>query len=306
MIYSVLKDAFLSLSQARCMQEALIKLDFKIEQPRRHLLQLCFSPLANWPLFFLLGFILLDPFRYSWNLGSLLGENSDLRFLLLDGQASTIFIFVILFFVIEWIFRLEYVLVSVLFYFLAKSELHLYLSVGGLIGIYLSSSTQMIFWAKNLKSKSRKTWILATSILALVVTFSSVFGLVLLNQFSSRIVYFLVLLLLIHFLSLLFLATWGHFYSKIKSDPGFLPIYFSSATWLDRFKLNPRFKNRLKQTVQSQVNIHHASLAQIRDLKDQGLGNRMQSIEEILNKELAYLQMAASRLTIDLAQPQTK
>jgi hypothetical protein len=313
-VFNSVKEVLWSFTPNRSLYEAMMKFDFKVDDARQNLMQLSFSALANGPLFILLALLMVEPTRNSWSLIQLLqnifGNDSQLVFFFLDGQFSSMLIVASLFFVLEWILRKEYLLIVILFYFLNKSELHLHLATAGLIGIYISRACYLWWFHIELESQTRKIWHWATS-LQLVATFISVIlSLSALDYFKhenyfantisqNRSEFFISVILVFQISIFIMLSLWGHFYFKIKNDPADLPTYFSTTTWILRFKMSYFLKKKLKDKTSQQIKAHQASLDQIKELKDQGLGRAMNSIEPTLNKELGYLQLAASRLTVD-------
>ncbi len=299
LLISVFKTVFSSVTPNRCLMEGLLKYDFKCEEPRKHVMQISFSALASWPLFILIFMIWFDPFRYSWSLNSIFGEGSEFRFFLLDGQVSVMILFALLFFCLEWFIRNEYVFIAIVFYFLAKSELHLHLALASVIGVYFSKACYLCRLSLSLQSKTKRIWIWVTTLQLIATVSVSIASLLILDQTWPRFYFLACVIFIVQFAIFSMAAVWGHFYFKIKNDPAFIPIYFSTATWLKKMKLSSDCKQQLRRVTQNQINIHHASLRQLQEMKDQSLGVRLGSIEVILNKELAYLRSAASRLTIE-------
>lgn len=311
-LQSSLKEILLSFTPNRSLYEAMMKYDFKIESRRQNLMQLCFSALANWPLLLILIFLGFDPFGFFWILQAIVqkifGSESSFRFFLLDGQLSTMLLVGGCFFFAEWILRKEYLLISVIFLFLSQGQIHLNLALAGLLGIYFSRASYLWWFHVELVSETRSIWKWVTSLQLISCLAGGILSLMALDFYQKQQVLvspflrfqFLFLALMgLQLANFLFLSVFGHFYLKIKKDPSFLPIYFSTTTWILRFKMSFHLKRKLKEKVSESLQSHQHSRTQILEIKDQSLGLRMGPIEKIIKQELAYLQTAASRLTID-------
>ncbi|MBC7421608.1 MAG: hypothetical protein H7328_12845 [Bdellovibrio sp.] len=310
MILSAIQGTLLSFSFSRNMQEAMMKYDFKIDAPRKNLMQLCFSPLAAWPFFIMLGMIYIDPTKYAFTLQRLLGENRSLGLFLLDGSLSAMLVTFGIFFISEWVFRKEYLLVGIVFYFLAKSDLHLHLATAAVLSVYLSRACYL-FWLKNtLESRSRKIWTIATAlnlIAVIVVVMASIYALDYLqaNQYFSgsisanRFEFLTSMVVAFYAVPLLFLSAWGHFYVRRRVEPSFLPIYFSTSNWILLFNMSSYLQKLLLEKTSHVLAEHKKSVKQFNEIKDQSPGLGMNHLLTTLNKEISYLQVASSRLTID-------
>jgi hypothetical protein len=311
MILGALKDVLLAFTPNRSLQEALLKYDFKVGVPRQNLMQLCFSPLANLPLVILLTILWLDPVNQSIPLESwmsqIFGAEGDFRYLLLDGRISVMAAFSVVFFFLEFIFKLEYLWVVILFFFLAKWQLHIHLAVSGLIGIYLARAIYLCFLQSSLVSQTKKIWCWGTGLQLIATVAAAIISLVVVDGYErnriletfriDRTDFFFLLILFFSFCQFLALTCWGHFHFQKQTDPTFLPVYFSSSTWLPRMKPRPRLQARLREKVAASLHAHTKSIKDLNEMKDQGLGVRLDSLEKVLNQELVYLQTAASRLT---------
>ena len=67
-LFRAIKEVLTSFSPKCSAFEAMMKIDFKINEERNNLMQLCFSSLAAWPVFILAGVIQLNLFPSSWSL----------------------------------------------------------------------------------------------------------------------------------------------------------------------------------------------------------------------------------------------
>ena len=68
-ILLALQEVFLSYTPERSFTQSMIKFDFKLGPERSNLMQLCFSNLAAWPLFFILLLILLLEYKLASCIG---------------------------------------------------------------------------------------------------------------------------------------------------------------------------------------------------------------------------------------------
>ncbi len=299
-LLAALKQVLFSFTPNRSVLEGMLKYDFKLGDPVQSLMQISFSALANWPLYALIFLVWIDPTRGLWSLHRILGEESSVGFFLLDGQLLPMTLFFAGFFVLEWIFKKDFFFIILLFYFLARSELHLHLTLAGTIGIYLARACYLARLFGPLESRTKSIWGWVVSIQIFSVVMATLITLGSLDQVWPRFYYMVGALFTFHILNFMALAIWGHFYTKIKNDPSYWPIHYSTADWpLDSMNLSKVFKAELRRQAQAQTKSHLASLAQVQEMKDQSLGIRVSALESILNKELGYLQTGASRLTID-------
>ncbi len=311
LVASSIKDVLFSNSTSRCQFEAMMKFDFKIGSPRQNLMQLCFSSLASWRLVFFLLFLALDPFSTFWSLGSSLqyffGESSQLRFFLLDGQVFSMVLIAVIFFVLEWIVSSESLLIIFIFYFLSQGQLHLNLAAAMVAGVYLSRACSAWVLFFLLESETRRIWKWITSLQVftfVAISIASLFGLDYLQkiQFLSvpllRFYFLFSIVILFQFANFLILSIWGHFYSRRIVEPSFLPIYFSTSRWIGKSVITLKMKNELKIKSLEIIESHLIALQKLEEFKDQSPGLKFDFIEDVFRRELAYLETAASRLTI--------
>jgi hypothetical protein len=100
-----------------------MRFDFKLGDARENLMQACFAALAAWPMFLLFAVISYDPFKADWSLVHFLAPDNSVLLYLLDGRLQTMFVFFSVAFVIEWVFRREYLYLFLLAYFVGRFEL---------------------------------------------------------------------------------------------------------------------------------------------------------------------------------------
>ena len=314
LIWTALKEVIWAFSPVRSFYESMMKFDFKIEPPRQTLMQLCFSQLASWPL--CIGFLLIyfDPFLGSISLQQILqkflGSENLISFYLLDGHSQNMLVFLIGFFVLEWIVRHEQVLLFIVLWFVKRSDLHFHLGLAALLGIYLSRSCYLWWFAVDLQSVTKHIWSRVTSILLMSWIVTSVVSLYLLqllhlNHFFSASVVenrfeFLVFIWVIWTIfSHASLSLWGHFYFKKEKEPTDLPQYYSTASWILRFKMSFSMKKKMREQVAEAMKRHQELLQQSQQLTDISPGFQTNGLMKVLQAEVNHLQMASSRLTVD-------
>lgn len=307
-IINAIKDAVLSYSPARSLIESMMKYDFKLGDTRTHLMQLCFSSLASWPLILILTAIYFDPFKYSWSLVKLFSEQNLFVLFLLDGHLSSMLIFFFAFFVLEWILRKEYFLLAIVFYFLNRSELHIHLAVIAVLATYFSRICYLWWLTVDVESESKKIW-KAVSILQalawLIVVVSSLNALDylqsnhLFNEGSdlNRYSFLALIVLLYHVFSHLFLSLWGHFYFQKVVEPSNLPTYYSTSQWILRFNMSYYLQSLLKPQIAQQLEKHIERERQFVELKAQSPALAKFAVGAVLRKEIAFLKEANLRLT---------
>ncbi len=310
LIIAAVKEALLSFFPNRSYYEAMMKYDFKIGLPRQNLMQLCFSPLAAWTLFVLLGLVYIDPTKYFFSLQKALGPESYMSTFLLSGQVSIMMGSFFVFYFLEWILRKEYLLVVLVFYFLAKSDIHIHLATSAILGIYFSKSCYLWWFHVDLESESRKIWKAVTNLLLLNWLIISIITLLSLdylqaNHFFSgsmaqnRFEFLLLVIFAMYLGVFLLLSLWGHFFARRKIEPSLLPIYYSTEKWILRFKMSAYLKRLLKVRIDAVLPEHLKSSEKFAEIKDQSPGLSLSYLVTTLKKEISYLQEASSRLTIE-------
>ena len=309
-LFRAIKEVFISFSPKCCAFEAMMKIDFKINEERINLMQLCFSSLAAWPFFILAGIIQLNFLPSGWSLQQIFSTQMEFRFFLMDGQLSNMLLFFTFFFIFEWIIRNEYLLLGLILYFLLKSDIHFYLAVASCSGVIFSRCCYVWWLHLDLKSRSLKIWKTFSS-LQMVGTLFGIFLCLYLLQFLFELGYFsvsanenryqaLVLFILIIYLSpLVSTSVWGHFFIRRKNEPTEFPIHYSTALWILRFRMRPALRKKLVDQVQKYIELHQKNLDDFLALKDLGPVSIPAQIIQILNAELGFLKLASSRLTTE-------
>ena len=304
-----IKKVLASFSPKCSALEAMMKIDFKIDEERINLIQLCFSNLAAWPFFVIAGIIQLNFLPVTWSLQHIFSDHLEFRFFLIDGRMSNMLLFFALFFVFEWIVRNEYLLLSFILYFLLKSDFHFHLAVASSSAVLFSRCCYLWWFHLDLKSRSFKIWKVYSS-LQLIGTLMGIFLCLYLLQVLFELGYFsssgsenrfqaLILFVLILYLSPLPLTTvWGHFFVRKKKEPTDFPIHYSTAGWILRFRMRPVLRKQLLDQIHKYREVHQKNLHDFQELKDLGPVSIPSQIIQILKTELGYLDLASSRLTI--------
>lgn len=306
-ILFALKVVFLSYTPARSFIESMMRYDFKIGDAKTNMMSLCFSNLAAWPLLVFLFIIGLDPFKSSWSLVNLLTYENPLVLLLLDGHLPNMILFFSLFYFLEWFIRNEYILISIIFYFLGRSELHIQLATASVVAVYLSRVTYLWRLSVNAESETKKIW-KTISILQLAawifiaLTAISALDYIQINHFFSssgdlsRFNFLFIVILLYHGFSHLFLSLWGHFYIQKKIEPTALPIYYSTMKWISKFRIGRDLREQLRVNINQQLAKHLENEKLFSELKSQNPALAKFSVEAVLKKELIYLKEAANKI----------
>ncbi len=307
---SAIKEVLTSFSPKCSAFEAMMKIDFKIDEERVNLMQLCFSGLAAWPIVVLAWIIQLNLLPSAWSLQYIFAEQMDFRFFLMDGRFGNMLLFFGLFFIIEWIIRKEYFLLCLILYFLLKSDFHFHLALASCGGVLLSRCCYVWWLHLDLKSRSFTIWKTFSS-LQIAGTFMGLILCLYLLQILFNLGYFsasgnenryqaLVFFILVIYLSpLLLTSVWGHFFVKRKKEPTDFPIHYSSASWILRFRMRPFLRKKLLEQIHKYLDLHQKNLDDFLALKDLGPVSIPSQIIKILKIELGYLNLASSRLTIE-------
>lgn len=306
-IFFSLKEVFLSFSPARSFVESVMKYDFRIGGARLNLMQMCFSNLASWPLIPLLFLINFDPFKTTWSLTGLLTYDNPILLFLLDGHLSSMIIFFLLFYFLEWIFRKEYLMIALVFYFLNRGELHIHLATGAVLAVYLSRISYLWWLSVDSESETKKIWksvsmLQVVAWLIVTVTTISALDYIQINYLFSqtgdlnRFNFLCISILLYHVFSHLFLSIWGHFYLQKKTEPSYLPTFFSTANWILRFNMSYYLQSLLKNKVADQLEKHLKNEIQFQQLKAENPALANFSIGDVLRKEIGFLKESSVRL----------
>lgn len=301
------KQAVLSFSPHKCLVESFLRFDFKLGDARENLMQACFASLASWPMLLLFAVIVYDPFKADWSLVHILAPDNSFLLYLLDGRVQTMFVFFGLAFVIEWIFRREYLYLFVIAYFVGRFELHINLAVASLLGVLLSRISYQWWAMLDLTSESQKIWarLHQTQMLAWVVT--AVLALLALDYLQvnhlfqkqgllTRLNFLAGLYACYHGLNLMCSMLWGHFYFHAEKDPTALPTHYSSAQFILRFPLGEQLVYQMKKLVKEQIQKHTQHSQEYENLKKESPGLSNFPFSKVVATELSYLREALLRL----------
>lgn len=307
-ILNAIKDTLLAYTPARSQLEGIIKYDFKIGDARTNLMQLCFSNMAMWPLIFIITAIAFDPFKNSWSLVQLLSFENPIVLFLLDGRLTPMIAIFIIFFVLEWLIRKEYILIAIIFYFVNRQELHINLATAAVLAVYLSRISYLWWLSVDVESETKKVWktVNVLQFVAWIISSVCIINALdyaqinyLFNQGSNLSRYeFLWFAIILHMVcSHLFLCFWGHFHFKKTVEPSYLPTYFSTANWILRFGMSYYLQKLLKTQITQQLEKHSSSQKQFDELKLASPGLVKLSVESVLKKEISYLKEANLRIS---------
>jgi hypothetical protein len=307
---SVLKSfklALFSFSPSKCLVESFIRFDFKLGDSKENLMQACFASLAVWPMFVLLAVIAYDPFKADWSLVHFLAPDNSFLLFLLDGRLQTMFVFFGVTFVLEWIFRREYLILFILAYLVGRFELHINLAVAAMLGIILSRISYHWWAMLDLTSDSRKIWarLHQTQMLAWVVAVAA--ALLTLDYLQinhifqkqgllTRLNFFAMVYACYNGLNLMASMIWGHFYFHAKKDPTTLSTYYSSAQFILRFRLGEQMVYQMKKLVKEQIQKHTQHSQEYENLKKESPGLANFPFSKVVQLELSYLREALLRL----------
>lgn len=307
---SVLKSfklAAFSFSPSKCLVESFMRFDFKLGDARENLMQACFAALASWPMFLLLAVIAYDPFKVDWSLVHILNADNSFLLYLLDGQLQTMVVFFVIAFVVEWIFRREYLFLFLLAYFLGRFELHINLAVASMLGIILSRIAYQWWAMLDLTSDSQKIWgrLHQLQMLAWVVTVAlslSALDYLQVNHvfqkqgLLTRLNFFAAVYACYYAVTLAGSMVWGHFYFHAKKDPTSLPTHYSSAQFILRFKLGEQLVYQMKKLVKEQIQKHTQHSQEYENLRKVSPGLANFPFSKVVATELSYLREALLRL----------
>jgi hypothetical protein len=303
-----IREVVLLLSPANALIESMMRYDFKIGDQRQTSMQMCFAYIAAWPLLLAAFLIAVDPFKNSWSLTRLLTDDNSFLYFLLDGHTQTMLIFFFTFFVAEWLIRSEQVLVVVLLYFLNRGELHVHLAITATLGIYLSRICYQWWAVFDLSGRSRFIWNRVNQIQFACWLAAAAFSMFALdymtgnrffeyNGLLTRLNFVMAMLVMLFAGTQFFLILWGHFYFNRPLDPSALPISYSTARWVLRFKLSGHLKDDLSRTVEQQIQKSNIRLNELATLKQEAPLVDLNHLQYALRAEIDYLKEARTRIS---------
>ena len=306
-IIKAFKQTLLTFSPHKCIVESFLRFDFKLGDARENLMQACFSALAAWPMFLMFAVIIYDPFKADWSLVHWLQPDNSFLLFLMDGRLQGMLIFFGIAFVVEWIFRREYLYLFFLAYFVGRFELHINLAVASLLGIILSRIAYQWWAMLDLVSESKKiwsrlhqmhmlSWVLVAALALVSLDYLQVNHLFEKQGLFTRLNFFIALYAIYNAVNLMFSMLWGHFYFHAEKDPTNLPTHYSSAQFVLRFSLGEQLVYQLKKIVKEQLQKHTQHSEEYEVLKKESPGLSNFPLAKVIATELGYLREALLRL----------
>lgn len=300
-------SAMMSLSFTKNMLESMISWDFKEGNPRDNLMQLCFSSLASW-LVILLTLIIsvLPPEFLPLQVSDATTEGSVL-FFFLDGHLINMFVIATAAFVFTWLFRLESLLILVTAFAVKQSWLHINSATAATLATLLSSLCFRWWAVMDIKSEARRVWnsVHQIQMIAFLATLSASLYFLdylqingLFSEHSFNRTQFLAALITNYYaVSFLGMALFGHFYFRRKTEPQELPLYFSTANWILRFRFSHDLRTLLKKKAEAEMTKHQDHLKKFNELKKSSPGLSTLPIEKTLLCEIENLKEAILRFS---------
>jgi hypothetical protein len=175
------------------------------------------------------------------------------------------------------------------------------------MGVYLSRICYLWWLSVDVESDTKKIWKAVSQlqfvawIVVLLIAVNALDYMQINHLFNdsdlSRFRFLAVILLLYHAFSHLFLSLWGHFYFQKKKEPSHLPVHYSSANWILRFRMSYYLQKLLKACIAEQIPKHSESQAQFAELRQINPGLSQFSLGDVLGREMGFLKEANLRLT---------
>lgn len=297
--------------------QAMQKIDFKIGLLRKNLVHMGLSPLASWPVLLLMVIFYFDPTRYLWSIQGLLAK------IFLEGNAVGLWLFEtsllhllfvgFVFFLLEWFFRVEFILVGLVLLLQSHADVHVLFSVAAVFGIYLAQTSYLWWFYIELKSQVRKLWNSFSLVLYISWLFSFIASIgfyIFLKQwgyfsfsiYANRYEFLVISLLCIYVVRLFFTMIWGHFiYLKLNQDgsnPDKIKISYSTTTWILRYKMSLATKKLLKEQVDTLLQSYDQQRHELQEIKDQSLGVIPAHLQKNFYEQYEYLKLASQRLSV--------
>lgn len=295
MIFTQVKNVMKSLFSERAEHEALLAYDFKLADFKTSLMRLCFSPLANWPLFILILALYLNPFRYQFQmLGGVAGAVSFI-------YAPHWQIGISFGIVCSYFLGLINIPIAVALYFISQGEVHTIIAGSMIVGVFAGRSLKYFKLAVKLEGETRKmaiyfnilqliSLVAATFISLYIYEYMTVMGLFSRTLFAYRFEFISIGLFVIYAVQLLVNAIWGHFYARKEFEPSKIQIHYSTAQILRRLSFGSSMKEQLKQQVAVKESELKAQLA------DTSISYLPKNILNTAKEEKAFLDLAQKYL----------
>lgn len=295
MIFTQVKNVMKSLFSERAEHEALLAYDFKLADFKTSLMRLCFSPLANWPLFILILALYLNPFRYQFQiLGGVAGAVS---FIYAPHWQIGISFGIIC----SYFLGLINIPIAVALYFISQGEVHTIIAGSMIVGVFAGRSLKYFKLAVKLEGETRKmaiyfnilqliSLVAATFISLYIYEYMSVMGLFSRTLFAYRFEFISIGLLVIYAVQFLVNGIWGHFYARKEFEPSKIQIHYSTSQILRRLSFGSSMKEQLKQQVAVKESELKAQLA------DTSMAYLPKNILNTAKEEKAFLDLAQKYL----------
>jgi len=295
MIFTQIKNVMKSLFSERAEHEALLAYDFKLTDFKTALMRLCFSPLANWPLFILILILYFNPFRYQFQI--LGGISGAISFIYAPHwQIGLSFGIICSYF----LGRIN-IPIAVALYFISQGEVHTIIAGSMIVGIFAGRSLKYFKFAVKLESETRKLAIYfnilqlvsltaATFISLYIYEYMTAMGLFSRTLFAYRFEFISISLLVIYAVQLVLNAIWGHFYARKSFEPSKIQTFYSTSQILHRFSFGSSMNEQLKQ----QVATKEAELKA--QLEDSSVAYLPKNILNTAKEEHAFLNLAQKYL----------
>ena len=295
MIFTQIRNVIKTFYSERAEHEALLAFDFKLADFKTSLVRLCFSPLANWPLFILIFIFYFNPFRYQFQILSKFAWASSFIYAP-QWQIGLSFGMICSYFL-----GLINIPIAVALYFISQGEIHTIIAGSMIVGVFAGRSLRYFKLMVKLKSETRKiaiyfnllqviSLVVATMINLYLFEYMTIVGLFSRTLYAYRFEFIAMNLMVIYALQLVFNSLWGHFYARKCFEPSKIQIYYSTAQVLRHFFISSAFKDKLKD----QVSIKKAEL-QIQ-LKDSSVAYLPKNILHAAEEEKSFLELAHTYL----------
>jgi hypothetical protein len=295
MIFTQVKNIMKSLFSERAEHEAILAYDFKLADFKTAVMRLCFSPLANWPLFLLILVLYVNPFRYQFQiLGGLAGAVS---FIYAPHWQIGISFGIIC----SYFLGLINIPIAVALYFISQGEVHTIIAGSMIVGVFAGRSLKYFKLAVKLEGEIRKmaiyfnifqliSLVAATFISLYIYEYMTAVGMFSRTLFAYRFEFISISLFLIYAIQLLVNAIWGHFYARKEFEPSKIQIHYSTAHILSRLSFGSSMKEKLKQ----QVAVKESELKA--QLSDTTMAYLPKNILNTAKEEKAFLDLAQKYL----------
>jgi hypothetical protein len=284
-----------SFFSEKAEHEALLAYDFKLADFKTSLMKLCFSPLANWPLFVFILILNFNPFRYQFQL--LGGLSGAISFIYAPHWQIGLSFGIIC----SYFLGIINIPIAVALYFISQGEVHTIIAGSMIVGVFAGRSLKYFKLAVKLESETRKialyfnmlqlvSLIAATFISLYVYEYMAAMGLFSRTLFAYRFEFISISLFVIYAIQFLLNAIWGHFYALKKNDPSEIQTHYSMAQILSRLSLGATIKSQLKEQVRGKVTELKSQL------NDSSIAYLPKNILSTAQEEKAYLEMAEQYL----------